>query len=510
MTLAARNSLATMAAIAACLVVLPATALAGSYTISACSPSASAGLWAPVNTFPASWESGNLCGGPMIGPLDGANQGGLYAQDVLMSPTNMPDGSYAGWVFAAPPGSAITAISYYRTLAAHGDRDMMAGLITAEGTVLEQCTIEIPLGSSIDCYKPNNQAPVVFTGLNTSSLFLGVKCRVVIPGSGGCGAGGTIHRARAVLYSARVTLTESSAPTVADVGGPLWGSGIVSGVVPVTFTASDATGIQQQAVRSDSAATLIAVAQACDFTLAQPCPQQPAGSLGVDTRRVAAGPHTFSLAVTDAAANTRIVTSPTVVVDNNGPPPPVSLTATPKSGSNVIALAWRNPTGAPAPITAAQLQLCQTSCLAAVTVGATGAAQISAPGPGLYTVRLWLLDSRGMGGSHNAALATITVPPAAAGASSSTSRRTKIAAVLRGRLLRVSGSIAQTRRVRVSWRSKVAGGTVGAGSRMVTIRSNKLRVTFTLSARARARRATTRIAVRSGTRIVAQARARRG
>ena len=507
MTRAARTTLATSAALAACLAVLPAAAVAGSYVVSACSPSASAGLWAPVNTFPASWQTGNLCGGPQIGPVDGENEGGLYAQDVLMSPTNMPDGSHAGWTFTAPAGTTITAISYYRTLAASGDRNVSSGLVTAEGTVLDYCRIEIPIGSPSECYKPNNQAPHVFSGLGTSRLFLGVMCRFVT--GTGCGAGGTIHGARAVLYSARVTLTEGSAPTVADVAGPLWGSGIVSGVVPVTFTASDATGIQEQFVRSDSGATLISVPQACDFTLAQPCPQQPAGSLSVDTRRVADGPHTFSLVATDAAGNSQVVTSPTVVVDNNGPPPPVSFTATPKgAGSNVIALAWRNPTGAPAPITAAQMQLCETSCPAAVTVGSTGAAQIIAPRPGLYTVRLWLLDAHGKGGSHNAALATITVPAPGAGADSSSSERTRIKAVLRGRQLRVSGSIARTGRVRVSWRSKVGKRTVGAGSRMVMIRANKLVATFTLSARAR-RASTTRIAVRAGTRIVAQARARR-
>jgi hypothetical protein len=42
----------------------------------------------------------------------------------------------------------------------------------------------------------------------------------------------------------------------------------------------------------------------------------------------------------------------------------------------------------------------------------------------------------------------------------------------------------------------------------VTIRNHKLTVTFVLSKRART--ATTRVAIRSGGRIVAQARARRG
>ena len=136
-------------------------------------------------------------------------------------------------------------------------------------------------------------------------------------------------------------------------------------------------------------------------------------SLAVDTRRVPDGPHTFSLVVTDAAGNTQVATSPLVVVDNNGPPPPAAFTATAKGGgSNVIALAWRNPLNAPAPVTAGQVQLCQSACPAAVTVGSSGAAQTTAPGPGLYTVRFWLLDSQGRGGPHNAALATVTVPAA--------------------------------------------------------------------------------------------------
>ena len=51
----------------------------------------------------------------------------------------------------------------------------------ADGSPLEQCKIPwpFPSGSSIRCDKINDQAPVTFTGLNTSSLFLGVMCRIV-------------------------------------------------------------------------------------------------------------------------------------------------------------------------------------------------------------------------------------------------------------------------------------------------------------------------------------------
>jgi hypothetical protein len=298
---------------------------------------------------------------------------------------------------------------------------------------------------------------------------------------------------------------------VGNVGGALWNGGAVSETVPVTFAASDPSGIKDVTVRSDTGATIASSALGCDYTLAQPCPQQPGGSLSVNTHLVADGPHTFSLVVADAAGNTQVVTSPTVVVDNNGPPVPAALTATAKGGgSNVIALAWRNPANAPAPIAGARVQLCSSECPAAVMVSSSGAAQIAAPGPGLYTVRLWLLDEQGRGGPQNAALASVTVPPPGGSTnpgSGSGSTHTRITAVLSGRRLRVSGTIARTGRVRVSWRSKLGSHTLGHGSRAVTIHKHRLSATFVLSSRAR--RGTTRIAIRSGRRIVAQARAHR-
>ena len=509
MTRTIRNALTLAATIAASLGVLSSPALAGSYVVSACSPTSSPGLWAPTNTFPAALATGNLCGGPAIGPTDGSHQGALYAEDILgSSGTTIPDGSRTGWTLNAPAGTAISAISYYRSLHSFTTSNLISGLFLADGSPLEQCKIPWPFvpGSSIHCDKINDQSAVTFSGLNTSSLFFGVFCRVVDGGS--CLAGGTIHAATADLYSARVTLSESGAPTLGSLGGALWSGGVISGVVPVTFAASDPSGIQEQQVRSDTGQTLISVPQACDYGSTPPCPQQPAGTLNVDTTRVADGTHTFNLVVTDAANNSQIATSPPVTVDNYGPPPPTLTAAARGAGSNVIALSWRNPPAPPAPIVRAMVQLCQTTCPPATSISASGAAQLTAPGPGLYSVRLWLLDTQGRGGEHNAALATVGVPAADGTVPGiATPARTQITAVITGRRLRVSGTVMRSGRVRVSWRSKRATRTLGAGSRVVSIRKHKIALTFTLSANAR--RGTTRIAVRSGTRIVAQARARR-
>ena len=416
------RALALAGATAGCFGLLSWPALAGSYVVAACSPSSSPGLWAQTNTFPAALATGNQCGGPAIGPLDASHSGALYGEDILNSSTNIPDGSRAGWTFAAPAGTTITAISYYRSLSAYNDQNLASGLYTGEGVALEECRIPWPFvpPASIHCDKPNNQVPATFTGLNTSSLFVGVMCRIVT-GALACIAGGApLHAAKADLYSARVTLSESVAPTLSNVAGAAWGGGVVSGVVPLTFTANDASGIQQQLVRSETGQTVASTTNPCDFTLAQPCPQQPSAALSIDTRRVADGPHTFTVVVVDAAGNTESATSPPLLVRNAAAPTPAPPPA-PPSGT-----------------------------------------------------------------------------PAA---------KTKITAVIRGRRLRVTGAIARSGRVRVSWRSKRHGRTVAHGSRVVTIRNHRVSATFVLSKRARV--ATTRVAVRSGRRIVAQARARR-
>ena len=142
----------------------------------------------------------------------------------------------------------------------------------------------------------------------------------------------------------------------------------------------------------------------------------PAAARRIAERRhapsVADGPHTFSLVVTDAAGNSQIVNSPSVVVDNDGPPPP-ALTATAKGGgSNVIALAWRNPAARPRRSPAQRAAV--PDLVSAGDRRRDGRGADHRARPGLYTVRLWLLDAHGQGGPHNAALATVTAGTAKA------------------------------------------------------------------------------------------------
>ena len=398
------------AAAVAAFAMYATTAWAGSYTVSACSPFTSASPWSEVNSFPAGLTVGNLCGGPAVGPLGGGNQGALYAEDnTEAAGTDIPNGAQAGWAFTAPAGTEVTGVSYYRDLEiAPTSDDFVVGLFEADGGRLETCQGTFQNGYT--CSVPNNQAPANFSGLATSGLFFGVECQLQ-PSEEHCLSGSSgYHLAVTDMYSATVTLTENSSPTVSNETGALWGGGVVSGTVPLSIQASDPSGIEAVAVR-DGAALGASAQESCDFTEAVPCPQLEPGQLNVETTRFPDGRAELSLVVTDAAGNTSVVTSPPLVIDNNGPAVPASLTASPVgAGSDVVNLAWSDPMNPPEPVTGAFAQLCQASCTPALTVSPTGAAQITAPGPGSYTVRLWLVDSAGKGGPQSAATTAVTVP----------------------------------------------------------------------------------------------------
>jgi hypothetical protein len=302
------------------------SASAGTYTVLACSPTTSAGIFQPVNSFPEGLASGNRCGGPAIGPIafEGpTDEGALFAEDSTKTTANIPNGAQAGWLATAPSGTTISAITYYRSLHAYLQQSLVPGLWGDDGTALESC-ISPPEGTH-ECNSLNNQIPVTFTGLDTTSVFFGIRCNLV-GGSEYCvpGAPGERH-AQADLYSATITLTETSAPTVSSISGAGWSGGVLSGSVPLVVSASDPSGIASIEVRSTLGAVLATAPQSCDDYLAVPCPQLLGATLSLDTAVAPDGPQSLIVTVCDAAGNVTTQTSRPVVVDNHPPaPPPVN------------------------------------------------------------------------------------------------------------------------------------------------------------------------------------------
>jgi hypothetical protein len=477
--------MAALTTILATVAVSAAVAWAGSYTVSACSPFTTAGPWSEVNTFPTGLTAGNMCGGPAVGPLGGGNGGALYAEDNAQNPgAEIPNNAQAGWSFTAPAGTIVTGVSYYRDLEiTPTSDDLLVGLFQADGMRLETC--QGTFQNNYTCSVPNNQAPASFSGLSTSGLFFGVECQLQ-PTEEHCLSGSPGHQlATADMYSVTVTLSEQSSPTVSNESGPLWGGGVVSGTVPLSFQASDPSGIEGVTVR-DGPAVAASAQESCNFTEAVPCPQLEPGAMNIDTTHLPDGHSEMALAVTDAAGNTTVVTSPALVIDNNGPAAPASLTATAAGvGSNGVNLAWSDPVNPPEPVASAFAQLCQATCAPVVAVNPTGAGQLIAPGAGSYTVRLWLVDSAGKGGPQNAVTTAVTVPASGPGGKGGPGnlRPLHISDRLRGRRLSVTVSVPASEHGLVSIHLDVPHGRrlVLAARREVRPRGRVARAVFVLS-----------------------------
>lgn len=139
-------------------------------------------------------------------------------------------------------------------------------------------------------------------------------------GSGGCTLGATAN-VFLELYGSRVTITDTTAPALT---GPTAGEGLRapgtrSGDEPLTFSASDNTGIRLAEIvdvtdpdaprvvaAADYAATQSAQKGKCDYTRTKPCPDLKTETIAASP--AIAGRRTLLLRVTDTAGNQTVST----------------------------------------------------------------------------------------------------------------------------------------------------------------------------------------------------------
>ena len=121
-----------------------------------------------------------------------------------------------------------------------------------------------------------------------------------------------------VVYGTQVTLEDRSAPA-ASLAGSLFAPGWHRPNEPVTYSASDNTGIRSATL---SAGPLVATdRRSCDFTYKVPCSNASNRSLSFPST-LPDGIYPLTLRVTDAADNPRTVTAPVAI---DGTPPAVDL-----------------------------------------------------------------------------------------------------------------------------------------------------------------------------------------
>ena len=503
----------------ACVVPASAQAAMGSYEVSACNyaPEAVNNSWSWSTTDssePAHFAEHVNCP-DRLGGIGGASdrEGGLSTTDALGLASGAPAGTSAGWTFTAPSGTTITAINYERYVGHIFDSsNSWSPALRADGTIVPGETCTDTIANSETCFigGPPGEGgePGIITGLSAHQLSVGILCQA--PAGDECVTGATEHQVWAAMYGATVTLSDPTPPTLAAPSGALWrpgeAGGFHKGTENVDISAQDVGGGVQSIVLAADGHHVETYSASCDFTFAQPCPLSTGTqTLTLPTTQLSDGTHTLTLVATDAASNQSTVASEQITVENNPPPPPTALTAVPtQTGGSTFTATWSDPAGQVAPITAATYQVCPAggsgACSAPAAAPAAGPATVTVPGPGTWTLAVWLTNAAGNGSAANAAHTTLTVPGGSSGGGGSggsgsgggsggsddsltPTATIHVSEALRGRELVVYVSGPATGGVRVSFTGGLRGRTVASGAKTVALERGRLTATFKLGPR---------------------------
>lgn len=265
-------------------------------------------------------------------------EGGLSTTDALGLSSGAPPGTHAGWTFAAPSGTTITALSYERYIGHTIDpNNSWSPAMRIDGQVLaaETCLDSVENGESCAVGGPPGEGGdrAEFTDLAAHELTLGVVCQA--PAEEECVTGATQHKVWAAMYGATVTVADAVAPTLGPPSGALWStSGApLSGTQSVSVSAQDIGGGVQSVVLEADGAPVATYDPPCNFTFAQPCPASTAApALSLPTSQLADGAHTVALVATDAAGNQSSISERINVQNATPSAPPMIAMPTPAPG----------------------------------------------------------------------------------------------------------------------------------------------------------------------------------
>lgn len=359
----------------ACLAVMLAVAgaadvaLAGEYQLHAdcTTPGGVNHLFVASSTDTTSYTTSEEC------PTAGGRDGGIHVGETLHSPNpQIASGAHAEYTFTALPGTTITGISYRRSFGQLGDNRVIPGLRDAGGTLVGSEWCQYPNGGST-CNGGSqfiNVAPADIVGLNTTALAFGLVCVPQAPAIS-CLSSVSNEQAWFSVYSADITIRQTTAPTLGTTSGSLLDGGWQRGSRTVTLSsASDTSGIEQLGLAIDggvAAPPSSGAAPSCDFTLRKPCADLGASMWTLDTTTLADGQHAAAVVAQNPAAVSTSTGPLTFKVDNTPPGAPVALTSSAGvdwQGSNSTHLTWTlPPDGQGSPTTAAFTSVCDQNGL---------------------------------------------------------------------------------------------------------------------------------------------------
>jgi hypothetical protein len=300
---------------------------------------ARAGEWTQVtctqpNGRPApieGWLGSSMGGyGADSGPSDTCDQpgGALTAIDSSAE----TESAYTGpmWVYSAPSGSTIAGGAITVSLTTPQGQAYIAtpGNSYDQADVLINCQYNLPCGSN-----GTETATVPINHPGGTQLFAAAVCVGPYYGATTCpaGSGGGLN-AQINVYAASIELANSSTPAGTGFAGTLLTPG-ASGTADLTFNAQDpgGPGVYRVIAELDNTTVYRGTPDTnggrcasigtdpngtSEFLYAQPCKQNVAVDLPVNTTRFPNGQHQLKITVQDAAGNTSVVYDGTISITN--------------------------------------------------------------------------------------------------------------------------------------------------------------------------------------------------
>ncbi len=317
-------------------------------------PAAHAGEWTQVTCTQPDGKPAPIEGWDpeaVSGPGDYSNAYSTCEQAggalIAESSNQWPQSRYSGylWHYAAPNGSTIAGGTLSLNLyGPEGQAYIATPANSYPNDVVKNCQFNLPCMENGPIGGPF-VGTVPIDHLGGTNLYAEAEC--LGPGQPGeptescpTDGGGNGVNAQAAIYAADIELENSSTPAGTNFAGSLLQPN-ATGTADLTFTAKDpeGPGVYRVIVDLDGSAVYQGTPESnggrcasigtnpsgvSEFLYAQPCKQDVAVDVPLETTRFANGSHQLKVTVQDAAGNTAVVYAGTISIDN-----PVSSTGTP-------------------------------------------------------------------------------------------------------------------------------------------------------------------------------------
>jgi hypothetical protein len=402
----------------AALALQTTSASAGTYDVAACGGAAGGANNAFGAAADPQMAAYTICPNTPSNPATGL----VTRASATAGPGWVPYWAGAYQIFEAPPGASLEAV-WFDVAVIRLATTWSTGIVTFDN---DFNVGGLPWG----CYggpgcgigTPAFFGPIA-VGLGGHTKFR-FETRCVAAGGCDISASGFQPGMRALFSAANVTVRvqDSTTPSVSLSGGSLFSGEWLRGTHSGYSAESDNVGIMINRTWVDDRELLYSEDFRdggwpgdirCDYTRRRPCNDMPGAGSHVNTRALSDGTHQLRVEAVDAAGNAGSAIR-TIKVDNTAP---ARVNTNVEGGegwrqTNDFSVSWTNSSDQAAPITTAHYRLCSSGATSDSGPRCTSGSRsdtgierlsgLSVPGPGEYSLQVWLEDAAGNNEPENA------------------------------------------------------------------------------------------------------------